>query len=498
MQRSRRNTMSGANVLSTERTPKRTTKVPISEHRRLQLRQAQRAYRYRKETIISSLQGRLEYLQTQIQNLHRTFQAYNYQIESSGVLSFEPALEGKLQQLRTQILAISAAANPSNEGSSTIQVNEIASTMTQARQQQTRLEESEDDFESTTSRPVNGGLHLASPISSSHSGDQENNLRGKTSAQSYASLPTSTLPIVNRSEPVPCAIDDGALFNILCRSHLLSSSIASFRETSFERRLHRACLKNGYNLLVDPTSDPDNVSRVFRLPLTLSTRDSIVQQMKGILEGGLDEAPELWDMPFFVLGGAGTHYPRRDRTGKPILPPNALPMSKLVDAFVYQRTEPQSFQSGHDLLADFGLNGEWLDSHDVEGYLEEKGIFLGADTAFCSVPAHVFSMESRHSNVTGANAQHVMGMEESALGYVYPYNADPMEIQAGRWGSDVQDMDLRHYTGPSGSWVLDVGLFIDYLIQSSICLGRCPAFRREDVQHIFRLALSRNFLDSSM
>jgi hypothetical protein len=388
-----------------------------------------------------SLQHRLEYLQTQIQNLHRTFQAYNYQIERSGVLSFEPALGGKLQQLRTQILEISTAANSSNENSSAIQINEIASTMTQARQQRKNLQESEDDFESTTSRPVNGGLHLARPISSFSSADrQENNPGGETSAQSYPSFPTSTLHVVNRSGPVPCAVDDSAFLNILRRSHL-SSSTARFRETSFERRLHRACLKNGYNLLADPTSDPDNVSRVFRLPLTLSTRDSMVQQMKGILEGGLDEAPELWDMPFFLLGGAGTHYPRRDHTGKPILPPNALSMSELISAFVHQRTEPQSFQSDHDLLADLGLNGEWLDSHDVEGYLKEKGISLSADIAFCSVPAHAFSMDS---NVTDANAQHVMGIDKSAPGYMHTYNADLMEIQAGGWGSDIQVLSVCH------------------------------------------------------
>jgi hypothetical protein len=29
----------------------------------------------------------------------------------------------------------------------------------------------------------------------------------------------------------------------------------------------------------------------------------------------------------------------------------------------------------------------------MEGYLEEKGIFLSVDTAFCSVPAYTFSME---------------------------------------------------------------------------------------------------------
>jgi L-2-hydroxyglutarate oxidase LhgO len=101
----------------------------------VQLRPAQQAYRYRKETATLSLQHRLEHLQTQIQNLHRTFQAYNHQLERSGILSFDPALEGNLQRLRTQFLAFSAAANSSNEGSSAIQMNEIASTMTQGKKQ---------------------------------------------------------------------------------------------------------------------------------------------------------------------------------------------------------------------------------------------------------------------------------------------------------------------------------------------------------------------------
>jgi hypothetical protein len=428
------------------------------------------------------------------------FQEYNHQIERSGLLTVDPAVERKLQQLRSQFLAISAAANSSNEGSSAIQLDDIASTMTQARKQREHSQQLEDDLESATSRPVNGGLHLARPIPSFNSADrQEDNPRGKTSAQSDSSLPTPTLHIVNRLESVPYAVDGSDFLNILCRSHLLSSSTAPFRETSFERRLHRACLKNGYNLLVDPTSDPDNVSRVFRLPLTLSTRDSIVQQVRGLLEGGLDEAVELWDMPFFLLGGAGTHYPRRDHTGKPILPPNALPISKLIGAFVHQRKEPQSFQRDHDLLADLGLHGEWLDSHDVEGYLKEKGISLSADTAFCRVPARGSSTTFRPSDITGANAQHGIGMDESALGYMHLHHADFMEPQSRGWGADIQDVDLlRNYTDPSGSWVLDVGLFIDHLIQSGICLGRCPAFRREDVEHTFRLALSRNFLDSSM
>ncbi|KAF3384575.1 hypothetical protein F1880_001795 [Penicillium rolfsii] len=457
MQRSRRSNMGSASVSSAERTPKRSTKAPVSEHRRLQLRRAQRAYRYRKETTTLSLQHRLECLQTQISNLNRTFQAHHRQIEKTGVLSFEPAIEGTLQQLRTQILKVSASVNSSNEGCSSTQLNEVASTKTQVRQQQTHSQESEDDFESTISRPVNGALHLASLISSSGSADHPKiDPRGKTSTHTHSSFPTSTLPIINHSEPVPFALDDGTFLNILHHSHFFSSPTGAFRETSFERRLHRACLKNGYQLLSDPTSDPEIVNRVFRLTFTLSSRDSIIQKMKGIMEIGLDEAPEIWDVPFYMIGGAGTHYPRKDRIGKPILPPNALPPSELVSAFVRQTTEPQSFQSDHALLADFGLDGEWLDSHDVEGYLGEKGIALNADTAFCRVPARAFSMDQRHSNVTDVNTPHVMGMDESAHGYMHPYNADLMESQTGGWASDIQDMDLRKYTDPSGSWVLDI------------------------------------------
>ncbi|KAL4861775.1 hypothetical protein BDV12DRAFT_190863 [Aspergillus spectabilis] len=263
MQRSRRNTMS-----------------------------TQRAYRYRKETRTLSLQHRLEYLQIQIQNLHRTFQVCNYQIEKSGNL------------------AIFAAANSSNEGSSIIQMNEVASTMTQVRQQQTHSQESEDDFESTTSRPVNGGLHLASPISLSNSADyQENNPQGKTSVHSYSSLPTSTLPIVNPSETVPCAIDDGV----------------------------QAPINSVHPRFYSPT-DERNPGRWLR-------------RSSGVMGYAFLLARRRWDS----LSSKGSHR-------------EVYPSSECI-------AEPQFFQSDHDLLANLSLNGEWLDSHDMEVQILHFAVF---------------------------------------------------------------------------------------------------------------------------
>lgn len=65
-------------------------------------------------------------------------------------------------------------------------------------------------------------------------------------------------------------------------------------------------------------------------------------------------------------------------------------------------------------------------------------ISLGADTAFCRVPARAFSMESRPSDIIGANARHVMATAESAHGHMLPHNVDLIELQSRGRGSDIQ------------------------------------------------------------
>ncbi|KAE8420939.1 hypothetical protein BDV36DRAFT_248856 [Aspergillus pseudocaelatus] len=221
-----------------------------------------------------------------------------------------------------------------------------------------------------------------------------------------------------------CNVGHGIFPDIIIPAHLFSSPMPYFRETSFERRLHRACLKNGYDLLVDPTTDPDNARRVFRLPLTFSDRGSIVQRVQGLLEDGLEKAPEMWDMPFFLLGGAGTHYPRRDQGGRPILPPNSVPMNILIGALTHQAAEPESVNSIDEFLAGLGLDGEWYDSYDVEGYLKEKGIFLDGDITFCKVPEHICPTEYPPPGAISSNPSDVVQLERSFQEYTYSGNAD--------------------------------------------------------------------------
>jgi hypothetical protein len=89
----------------------------------------------------------------------------------------------------------------------------------------------------------------------------------------------------------------------------------SFQETSFGRRLHRACIEAGYQLLLDPSRRPRQYEKVFRLSLMGRDRAKLTASMKALLTRGPHESLEFWEAPLIHVGGAGTHYPRRDPFG---------------------------------------------------------------------------------------------------------------------------------------------------------------------------------------
>ena len=86
----------------------------------------------------------------------------------------------------------------------------------------------------------------------------------------------------------------------------------------------------------------------------------------GLLKASLDEWDEI--VPFFSLGGAGTHYPRSRS-------PWTRQLSK-TDALLPR------YVTIEDPLAQFPvetrreMDGEWFDIQDLEGFLQEQGIWI--------------------------------------------------------------------------------------------------------------------------
>ena len=157
----------------------------------------------------------------------------------------------------------------------------------------------------------------------------------------------------------------------------------SFQETSIARRIHRACVEMAYHVILDPARRPADIERIFRLSLLGRDRVKIAASLKTVLDRGPHEDLDFWESPLIHVGGAGTHYPHRDPYG------NLVPRKKLVNVGIIG---PQNLALLENAARDkisteltvelAGYEGEWFDPYDVQGYLEEKGIFIDPSSSF--------------------------------------------------------------------------------------------------------------------
>ncbi|KAK2758947.1 hypothetical protein FQN54_003045 [Arachnomyces sp. PD_36] len=221
-------------------------------------------------------------------------------------------------------------------------------------------------------------------------------------------------------------------------SHL-STTTYSYLESSFSRRLHRYCLEHAYRCFSNPASDPNIIYRIFRLVSCIRDREKMEPYFQSLLKSGPEESLEIWSLPFYRIGGAGTHYPRNDGFGNPVYPPNMRLPKRVLGSLPVSRAEipDQGEESGGpDMLGVMGFGGDWFDSHDVEKYLEEKGIFIDGYTSFVEV-----------GELTGVGISREVGGEEVELGSHEKCHFD--------------DRSSSSSVSPSSSLVLDIERFLN-------------------------------------
>lgn len=175
-------------------------------------------------------------------------------------------------------------------------------------------------------------------------------------------------------------------------SHLPTSSLFtstySHQERTLARRLHRIALEQTYAWFRDQSTSPAWMVHVFGLLPCMPRPDSVERTYQRVLRAGIDDSLELLVMPFYGIGGAGTHYPRRDAAGYPVYPENMREPNRILDqavgavldedtaTAVDTRTRPGRQRQ----LQMLGFDGDWFDCHDVQGYLESLGITLDGTT----------------------------------------------------------------------------------------------------------------------
>ncbi|KIM94330.1 hypothetical protein OIDMADRAFT_135958, partial [Oidiodendron maius Zn] len=291
------------------------------------------------------------------------------------------------------------------------------------------------------------------------------NQAGKADAANLPSLPKTAVSNIAGIEDTAQVCNDDLshqnlpIFGIVISNEYNDRSISSipivnsFHEKDFVRRLHRSSLEHAYRLFLDNHSDPNVTYRMFRLVPVIRDKDRMSPYFQKLVQAGEAEPLEIDCLPFYSIGGAGTHYRRTDEFGLPIYPHNCrLPKRLLgIPPSIKSACKNTTSDEYQNHLRLFGLDGEWFDCQDVEGYLKHMGVALDQSSSFAEIYVTTPSTPTSHSL------------------------ADGEQNRVSREGSnDTLSKD-------DGSIVLLKGLVI---------LGRAPGFKRSSVEAAFLSSLT--------
>lgn len=327
----------------------------------MQIRRAQRTYRQKKEATIQTLKTRVERLEQTLQSV-------------SDLLTADPE-SSDLSRARQLVLAeIDRAREIPEDGG-----DPVGQTPESLR----------DIFGYEVSQSRGRLNHENTKASSSKHAQSQ---KEKSLYWGYAH-PRSPSPLLNRLFP--------------------STTIYtySYQESCLSRRLQRFCLEHTYRWLSDPNSKPPLMSRVFGLFPCIQDMPGVRRSSRRVLQSEIGGPLEINTVAFYTLGGAGTHYPRLNEDGEPVYPVNSRRPGKILRrmARILRRggisdwnedwsgdMEPDvgdkhgeeiRSMSEEERLRFLDLDGDWFDCHDIQGYLEYRGIKLEGSSLSLEVPA---------------------------------------------------------------------------------------------------------------
>ncbi|KAI9689881.1 MAG: hypothetical protein M1822_009763 [Bathelium mastoideum] len=397
-----------------------------AERRRTQIRLAQRAYRQRKETTISALKSQVSELQETINEMKDSFLRFNDTVMHVGV---PPEVVQELKSVTQQFISYAKAQGDIEDEEESVLVDndEIVHnlatepapprnpTYNGSGSRASSQEYTENiglgyrsvyDFSSIRFDENPGLLSNTSPEPSEHDTSivepmPDNSISQPFSRQSASPVLTPPRDIIHGPHldahdipydirsfyaRMPTQITPVGAINDMDKNTSLTSKpfVYSFQETTFARRLQRASVECGYHLIAQAHLRPKVFKRVFKLSLLYGSREQIAARFRAILTKSTNESLEFWQTPMIQLGGAGTHYPRRNEDGTVNVPPNSYSVEHVVPGSSLIQLKNVSDGSVYcDMLIDItGYEGEWFDPTDVEGYLESKGIYIDPQSSF--------------------------------------------------------------------------------------------------------------------
>lgn len=362
----------------------------VLQRRRTQIRLAQRAYRERKEGTLEELRKRVSDLSNTIELMNKAFQDCCGRLVAAGLS------EAQLFDIRETTTRYTNLMRNARDAPSTGDEPRYELTGAVHRESGTWIDDQTEPAKLLQPKNVSSWMDVSAlSAPPKRRGPMEVGMGYTMYAQANAQ-DINTLSNSTQASP-PWNPGEHSLVNSLdvyglesprptsMPASLTLPTTYSFQEFTFSRRLHRTCLEQAYRLLVNAHKWPATYNRVFKLALTIMDHDTFTANVKKTLSRGPHEPLDLDDI-LVHIGGAGTHYPSRDQFGQ-LRPKKQSYNLGIVDPQTLALVD----KTVHDnLMADLtvevpGYEGEWFDANDVEGYLNEKGIFIDPWAAFATV-----------------------------------------------------------------------------------------------------------------
>ncbi|KAL5366452.1 hypothetical protein BJX96DRAFT_169942 [Aspergillus floccosus] len=406
----------------------------LSENRRKQIRRAQRTYRLKKEASLQKTQARLAELEGKLDTIVKSFHDYYDASLAADLHVTHPTLFEQLNSLRN--LVTPEAGEP----------DALTFRMPSARRGNMRV------------FAINTEMH-----------DHSTDLPRKPESESN---PSETYDIYRPLRMIGQVLER-------------KNYTYAFQETEFSRSLQRYCLEHAFRLFTDPRSHPQEVYRVFRLVPCMKEREKMYPYFQRLITTTTREALEICSLPFYGIGGAGTHYPVKDALGNPVYPQNMrLPKRILGLLSKVKARGTTSIDEVQRHLELCGYGGEW-----------EQGVNLESSTLFpaialpqpCSSPVTVPQEALVDNQDVG---RRFMAPSLDAL----PVTSATKNMSDGTAnGDDIHGTpgasEAITSTKPALSTVLNVESFFTGLLRGVVILGRVPGFRRSDVMRAFKASL---------
>jgi hypothetical protein len=333
---------------------------------------AQRAYRQRKETTISSLRSRVDRLEDALNEVQSTF----FELYTAAMATYVSKGERQTAWLKD------LGARVSNLTRSALSGAEGETQEDTADEQHPDRDGSPRNNNSNNNNELSLGGHQWTPHSLFADAPQNNS----TTQGIYESVPHTNF--ANHSIEIYPSLQHQPTIPLPSGPEQF---MYYYQETKFSRRLQRAVFEHSYWLLTNSAAPQSEIARRFAFTFCYATIDDVLKSLTIILKGPPNERslypkdyPELANIP-----------PRSLNCYDDIL--NAYHDKARLETI--EVVNPSIRSEAYKQLIKLGINSEFLGPEEVELLLVDTGILSTIDSAVPGSPTHTEEMSTDNNSV---------------------------------------------------------------------------------------------------